>query len=102
MTAQLDAAARALALELSQARPGLLIDTTALARSQYGYDASNYRVTPAAVAYPRDSEDVAALVRAASDRKLPVISRGSGTSMAGNAIGSGIVLDFARHTGWPA
>jgi FAD/FMN-containing dehydrogenase/Fe-S oxidoreductase len=97
MTAGLDASARALASALSQARPGLLIDTSALARSQYGYDASNYRVTPAAVAYPRDTEDVAALVRAAADRKLPVISRGSGTSMAGNAIGPGIVLDFARH-----
>ena len=97
MTAELNESARALASALSQARPGLLIDTSALARSQYAYDASNYRVTPAAVAYPRDTDDVVALVRAASDRKLPVISRGSGTSMAGNAIGPGIVVDFARH-----
>ena len=97
MTAELNESARALASALSQARPGLLIDTSALARSQYAYDASNYRLTPAAVAYPRDTDDVVALVRAASDRKLPVISRGSGTSMAGNAIGPGIVVDFARH-----
>jgi hypothetical protein len=79
-------------------RPGQVYSSTPpRSRAVDGYDASNYRVTPAAVAYPRDTEDVAALVPTAADRKLPVISRGSGTSIAGNAIGPGIVLDFARH-----
>lgn len=82
---------------LTRACSGTEIDTTALTRSQYAYDASSYRVTPAAVAFPRDADQVAAVVRAAAGEGLAITPRGSGTSMAGNAVGPGVVLDLARH-----
>jgi FAD/FMN-containing dehydrogenase len=65
--------------------------------SPYAYDASNYRVPPQAVAFPRTADDVVAVVRACPHVGLPVIARGGGTSMAGNAVGPGVVLDFSRY-----
>jgi hypothetical protein len=73
------------------------VDAGARRRAEYSSDASNYRVVPAAVVFPRDADDVAATLAVSRDLELPVTSRGSGTSIAGNAIGSGIVLDFSRH-----
>ncbi len=73
------------------------VDFSSRRRAEYSYDASNYRVPPLAVVFPRSSIDVCVVVRACADAGVPVISRGGGTSMAGNAIGSGIVLDFSRH-----
>ncbi|MGW1719805.1 FAD-binding and (Fe-S)-binding domain-containing protein [Streptomyces sp. NPDC002156] len=69
-------------------------DTT---RAAYSSDASLYRVLPAAVAFPRDAAEVAAAVRASRLLGLGVTARGAGTSVAGNAIGPGLVLDFSRH-----
>ncbi|WP_307530907.1 FAD-binding and (Fe-S)-binding domain-containing protein [Streptomyces umbrinus] len=63
----------------------------------YAYDASNYRVPPRAVAFPRSAADVAAVLNACRELGIPVTARGGGTSMAGNAIGPGVVLDFSRH-----
>nr|WP_147260909.1 FAD-binding and (Fe-S)-binding domain-containing protein [Pseudonocardia hierapolitana] len=60
-------------------------------------DASNYRHDPLAVVLPRDAEDVAAAVAVAREFGVPVTARGGGTSVAGNAIGPGVVLDFSRH-----
>jgi FAD/FMN-containing dehydrogenase len=65
--------------------------------AEYSYDASNYRVRPTAVAFPRSTDDVVALIKFADMHNLPVVGRGGGTSMAGNAVGTGIVLDFSRH-----
>ncbi|MCA4134577.1 FAD-binding and (Fe-S)-binding domain-containing protein [Arthrobacter sp. M4] len=63
----------------------------------YSYDASNYRVPPLAVVFPRSADDVVAVLAVCRETGTPVVSRGGGTSMAGNAIGPGIVLDFSRH-----
>jgi FAD/FMN-containing dehydrogenase/Fe-S oxidoreductase len=63
----------------------------------YSYDASNYRVPPAAVVFPRSVDDVVAVMAACRETGTPLISRGGGTSMAGNAVGPGVVLDFSRH-----
>ncbi|MDT0263998.1 FAD-binding and (Fe-S)-binding domain-containing protein [Jatrophihabitans lederbergiae] len=92
-----DTAVGQLVSTLSRLRPGLVVDTSALTVSQYSYDASNYRVAPAAVVFPRDADDVGVVLRAAAAAGLPVTARGSGTSMAGNAIGPGVVLDFSKH-----
>ncbi|MBF6296101.1 FAD-binding oxidoreductase [Nocardia amamiensis] len=73
------------------------VDTSERRRAEYSSDASNYRVRPAAVVFPRTDEDVAATLGFASDHGLPVTARGGGTSVAGNAIGPGLVLDFSRH-----
>ncbi len=68
-------------------------------RSVYAADASNHRVVPACVAFPRDVDDVVAVLDTCRREGVPVTSRGAGTNIAGNAIGSGVVLDFHRHLG---
>lgn len=60
-------------------------------------DASNYRRVPRAVVAPRDAEDVAAALRVCREHGVPVVPRGGGTSIAGQATGVGVVLDFTRH-----
>ncbi|WAM00233.1 FAD-binding and (Fe-S)-binding domain-containing protein [Streptomyces sp. Je 1-369] len=60
-------------------------------------DASNYRRVPAAVVAPRDADDVAAALAVCRERGVPVVARGAGTSIAGQATGVGVVLDFTRH-----
>ncbi|MBI0296349.1 FAD-binding oxidoreductase [Streptomyces sp. PRKS01-29] len=60
-------------------------------------DASNYRRVPAGVVAPRDADDVAAVLAVCRDRGVPVVARGGGTSIAGQATGLGVVLDFTRH-----
>ncbi|GCB48288.1 FAD-binding and (Fe-S)-binding domain-containing protein [Streptomyces sp. NL15-2K] len=60
-------------------------------------DASNYRRVPLAVVAPRDADDVAAVLEVCRARGVPVVARGGGTSIAGQATGTGVVLDFTRH-----
>ncbi|MCQ4120563.1 FAD-binding and (Fe-S)-binding domain-containing protein [Rhodococcus tibetensis] len=76
---------------------GIDLDTGSRRRAEYSFDASNYRVPPLAVAFPRTADDVVTIARACTDRAIPITSRGGGTSLAGNAIGRGVVLDFSRH-----
>ncbi|MEV0058427.1 FAD-binding and (Fe-S)-binding domain-containing protein [Nocardia sp. NPDC050718] len=73
------------------------VDAAVRRRAEYASDASNYRVRPALVVFPRHDADVAATVVFAREHGLPVTARGAGTSVAGNAVGRGIVLDFSRH-----
>ncbi|MFD9372368.1 FAD-binding and (Fe-S)-binding domain-containing protein [Streptomyces sp. NPDC060020] len=60
-------------------------------------DASNYRRVPVGVVAPRDAEDVAAALRVCAEAGVPVVPRGGGTSIAGQATGTGVVLDLTRH-----
>ncbi len=73
------------------------LDRSALARLLYGQDASLYQETPAGVAFPHNAEDLAALARWAYDRRQPLIPRAGGTSLAGQCVGSGLVVDVSRH-----
>ncbi|HET8582611.1 MAG TPA: FAD-linked oxidase C-terminal domain-containing protein [Jatrophihabitans sp.] len=73
------------------------VDDSARRRAEYATDASNYRVVPAVVVFPRHVEEVEAALAVAVRHGIPLTSRGGGTSTAGNAIGTGIVLDFSRH-----
>ena len=66
-------------------------------RAEYSTDASNYRVVPLVVVEPMDVDDVLAVLEVSRSTGTPVTSRGGGTSVAGNAIGPGIVMDFSRH-----
>jgi FAD/FMN-containing dehydrogenase/Fe-S oxidoreductase len=91
------ASARELLDVLGRTAPGLDVETDVGRRAQYAYDASNYRVPPLAVSFPRSAGDVRAVVRACHELGIPVTARGGGTSMAGNAVGPGVVLDFSRH-----
>ncbi|WP_328354931.1 FAD-binding oxidoreductase [Streptomyces sp. NBC_00445] len=86
-----------LTARLTETAPGLRVETGPGATGLYAYDASNYRVPPRAVAFPRSADDVVAVLRASRETGVPVTARGGGTSMAGNAVGPGVVLDFSRY-----
>lgn len=73
------------------------VDDSARRRAEYSTDASNYAITPQVVAYPCDAADTATALRVAREHGVPLTARGAGTSIAGNAIGTGLVLDFTRH-----
>ncbi len=66
-------------------------------RAMYASDASLYRIPPLAVVRPRDVDEVSAALGVARELGVPLTSRGGGTSIAGNAIGRGLVLDFNRY-----
>jgi FAD/FMN-containing dehydrogenase/Fe-S oxidoreductase len=73
------------------------VDDSALALSLYASDASLYRIPPQVVARPRSSEEIQAALSVARELKVPLTMRGAGTSIAGNAIGPGIVLDTYKY-----
>ena len=66
-------------------------------RQLYATDASIYEVTPVGVVYPASTADVAAVVSYCAQRSIPVLPRGGGTSLAGQAVNEAVVLDFTRH-----
>ena len=68
-------------------------------RRLFSRDASMYAIEPAGVVFPRDAADVAAAVSTAAEFGVPVLPRGAGTSLAGQAVGHGIVMDLSRHMG---
>ncbi|WP_237571599.1 FAD-binding and (Fe-S)-binding domain-containing protein [Mycolicibacterium lacusdiani] len=79
------------------AASGVEIDDGSRRLAEYSYDASNYRVPPLAVAFPRDAGEVGRIVAACHRAGVPIVARGGGTSMAGNAIGGGVVIDMSRY-----
>lgn len=73
------------------------VDDSARRRAEYASDASLYRVPPVAVVFPRGPDDVEATLAVCREHGVPITARGSGTSIAGNAVGPGVVLDVRRH-----
>ena len=73
------------------------VDTGTRRRAEYSTDASNYRVVPEVVVFPRSNEDVVTALELARRYGVPVTSRGGGTSIAGNSVGTGMILEFSRH-----
>ena len=69
----------------------------AVGRSLYATDGSLFEVQPLAVVRPRTADDVAATVRWAADRGVPIHARGAGSSVAGGPLGPGVVIDCSRH-----
>ncbi|MEU6395197.1 FAD-binding and (Fe-S)-binding domain-containing protein [Streptomyces sp. NPDC046939] len=67
------------------------------ARALHTMDASNYRRVPLGVVAPRDGDDVRAVLALCAERGVPVVGRGGGTSIAGQATGAGVVVDFTRY-----
>ena len=63
----------------------------------YSTDASLYQIEPLGVAVPKSQDDLHAAVELASKYKIPILPRGSGTSLAGQAIGEALVLDCSRY-----
>ncbi len=66
-------------------------------RTLYATDASAYQELPQAVAIPKTVEDIKTLVRFANEHKTSLIPRTAGTSLAGQVVGHGIVVDVSRH-----
>jgi FAD/FMN-containing dehydrogenase/Fe-S oxidoreductase len=73
------------------------VDDSGLARALYSTDASLYRVLPRAVVRPRHVEEIEATLAVCRSLGVPLTARGAGTSIAGNAVGPGVVLDTSRH-----
>jgi FAD/FMN-containing dehydrogenase/Fe-S oxidoreductase len=101
-----DAAARAgtglavppaeFAAALRAAGVGEVLDDSTT-RALYSSDASLYRVPPAVVVRPRSVAEVPPVLAVCRTLGVPLTSRGAGTSVAGNAVGTGVVVDFSRH-----
>jgi FAD/FMN-containing dehydrogenase/Fe-S oxidoreductase len=66
-------------------------------RALYATDSSNYRQVPIGIVCPRDTDEVAATVAACREYGAPVLSRGAGTSLAGQCCNVAVVMDFSRH-----
>src|SRR5262245_21926950 len=73
------------------------VDDSARRRAEYSTDASLYRVVPQVVAFPRATDEIIAALDVCRRLGVPLTARGAGTSIAGNAVGTGLVLDFSRH-----
>src|SRR3954465_2412796 len=73
------------------------VDGSGLARALYSSDASLYRVLPRAVVRPRHPDEIVATLGVCRSLGVPLTARGAGTSIAGNAVGPGVVLDTSRH-----
>ncbi len=68
-----------------------------LERAPYAHDASLYEIDPLGVVAPRTEADLVALVKYAAENAIPLHARGAGTGLAGESLGPGLVIDFARH-----
>jgi FAD/FMN-containing dehydrogenase/Fe-S oxidoreductase len=69
----------------------------AFTRGRYATDASIYQIMPVGVVFPKDADDLEAILTIAREDGVSVIPRGAGTSQNGQPIGAGIVVDFSRH-----
>ena len=88
--------ARALAADLAR-ETGAEVRFDAGSRALYATDASNYRQTPVGVVVPRTREDVERTLAVCRRHGAPVVSRGGGTSLAGQTANAAVVLDFSKH-----
>ncbi|RSK38644.1 FAD-binding and (Fe-S)-binding domain-containing protein [Mangrovimonas spongiae] len=68
-----------------------------LIKAIYATDASVYRILPTAVAYPKNSEDIIRLIQFANQHSISLIPRTAGTSLAGQCVGNGIIVDASKH-----
>jgi FAD/FMN-containing dehydrogenase/Fe-S oxidoreductase len=89
------------------ARPDLISDLERIvegdvrfdtySRQLYATDASAYEALPIGVVFPHSTDDVARVVEYCATRKIPVLPRGGGTSLGGQAVNEAVVLDFTKH-----
>jgi FAD/FMN-containing dehydrogenase/Fe-S oxidoreductase len=66
-------------------------------RNLYSTDASIYRMEPLGVVIPKSAEDIVATVQITAEAQVPITARGGGTSLSGQSIGPGIVLDCSKY-----
>lgn len=87
---------RTLAMELADAIEGE-VRFDAGARALYANDASNYRQPPIGVTIPRTVEDVIAIHRICHAWRVPILSRGAGTSLSGETVNYAVVIDHSKY-----
>src|SRR6059036_695224 len=68
-----------------------------LTRQLYATDASIYQIEPVGVAFPKNAQQASAVIHAAAYAGLSVTPRGAGTSLVGNAVGEGLIVEFSRY-----
>src|SRR5947199_3250370 len=68
-----------------------------LTRQLYATDASIYQIEPIGVAFPKSAQQASLVIRAAAEAGLSVTPRGAGTSLVGNAIGEGLIIECSRY-----
>src|SRR4029077_10515600 len=68
-----------------------------LTRQLYSTDASIYQITPFGAAFPKNAQQASLVIHATADAGLSITPRGAGTSLVGNAIGDGLIVDFSRY-----
>ncbi len=81
---------------LSEQLEGDLFHDTTI-RTLYATDASAYREMPLAVAVPKTNADITKLIAFAKQNKTSIIARTAGTSLAGQVVGNGIIVDVSKH-----
>jgi D-lactate dehydrogenase len=82
---------------LVAALPAGRVHADALTRAAYACDASLYRVVPRAVVRPASVAELQATLAVARAQKVPVTPRAAGTSLSGQALGPGVILDVSHH-----
>ncbi len=73
------------------------IQTDDIHRTIYSTDASAYKEKPMAVIFPKNSMDIKKVVHLANNYTIPIIPRAAGTSLAGQVVGNGIILDLSKY-----
>ncbi len=73
------------------------VKTDLVTRVLYSTDASIHKIRPLGVVFPRHTDELAAILSICSEYKVPVIARGSGSGLAGQAIGPGLIIDCSRY-----
>ncbi|MFE3867078.1 FAD-binding and (Fe-S)-binding domain-containing protein [Flavobacterium sp. LS2P90] len=81
---------------LSQSLEGTLLYDE-LHKTIYGTDASAYRIMPLAVALPKNENDIIKLIQFANENKISLTPRTAGTSLAGQTVGKGIIVDVSKY-----
>ena len=92
-----DEAAKALVADLQAVIGTEQVRFDYMSRLLYSTDASNYQIMPIGVTFPRHADDVAAIHEVARRHNTPLLPRGGGSSLAGQAVGQAVVMDFSRH-----
>jgi FAD/FMN-containing dehydrogenase/Fe-S oxidoreductase len=94
-SSQQEASANSVLLSLARRLRGEL-STGSLMRRLYATDSSEYQELPAGVAFPVDENDLREIIRCAHSHGFSLIPRGAGTSLAGQCVGNGLVVDLSR------
>src|SRR5438552_10352543 len=66
-------------------------------RKIYSTDASIYQIQPLGVVIPKSADDIHATVQVCAEMRIPITARGGGTSLSGQSIGPGVVLDCSKY-----